>query len=45
VVINKGYSILSISKEIANMVCPVCNKGNKKTKQFVEIEGVLEATG
>jgi hypothetical protein len=32
VVINRGYSIVCIAKELANLVCPVCNQGNKKEK-------------
>jgi len=29
VVISRGYSALSMAKEVARSVCPVCKKGNK----------------
>lgn len=33
VVLNKGYSILNIHKELSKNVCPLCKKGNIKSDQ------------
>jgi hypothetical protein len=30
VVLNRGYSILSLHKELSKSVCPLCKKGNAK---------------
>lgn len=31
VVINRGYCMLTIDKELRKLVCPVCKEGNKPT--------------
>ena len=34
VVINKGYCVVAIGKEVSNLVCPICKTGNKIDKNL-----------
>jgi hypothetical protein len=38
VVINKGYCVIAINKDMNNLVCPICKTGNKSSGPLLSIK-------